>query len=612
MYDGLRAEVPLTRYSPRPGAYALHETLDLLPSDRSTCALLLLDVCPQEAVPQAERAVKLLPKPAIPTPYVPYSCVPLSTELIVIAHTSAHLLAVFATLAPSTVVSCWFLRLRSRARLSTALWLLGWAWHTAQTAHNVLAIVRTIKISDCAVIVALVTAALADAHSIRTAHWRFTFCFWPATYFGPPVLVFGIRLLILAIQHVLKRRSSWPRRDGPGGKNNPATDLPPEVQLQILHLLRTRRRFGEREWPLFPSTIYPREVEWVAGWSGGVAPACAVCRARRDAATEALYSDVVLPNSRCLLAFVAALAARSELTRFVRRVAFPTAETRYPREDRVRHRRARPRVRRLEITSGHHDESQVDSYVPHPLSVLPVIERLPRIESLTLTGGRIPVYEDIPLYDLILSTRFSHIVSLSLDACVLHVVALIELLAALPGLRTAELRNLSILGTRLPAKTAFLRQHNTLQELIVSSTHRSAATASALMLGGLDSFAALRILAVNAHELGDLRILPPALERLIVPFAPYSTYPERACRRCVLAAVGELRRLRGASPGLRAVQLWDEIFLAQIRDWKIAAFMLRAMLGIEVEVNLFLDWEDLRWCRTRLLARKAFRLLYDT
>ncbi|EJD45109.1 hypothetical protein AURDEDRAFT_124916 [Auricularia subglabra TFB-10046 SS5] len=111
----------------------------------------------------------------------------------------------------------------------------------------------------------------------------------------------------------------------------------------------------------------------------------------------------------------------------------------------------------------------------------------------------------------------------------------------------------------------------------------------------------------------DILALPQALERLIVSFAPYSTYSGRACRRRVLAAVGELRRLRGASPGLPAVQLWDEVFLAQIRDWKVAAFMLRAMLGIEVEVNLFnLEWEDLRWCLMRLLARKAIRRLYDT
>ncbi|EJD37757.1 hypothetical protein AURDEDRAFT_129245 [Auricularia subglabra TFB-10046 SS5] len=622
----------------------------------------LLDVCLHEAVPRAERAAKLLPTPAIPTPYVPYSYVPLSAELIVwlwfLRYTSFLVVTVFATLALSTVLSYWCLGLRSlRLSLSTALWLLGWAGHTAQTAHNVLAIVRTITTSDCAVIIALVTAvlmltrfglrALLGPLTWRRAPYLGNWCSQalyillsarhsPAPYFGPPVLVFGIWLLILAIHRVLKRRSSLPRRAGSSGKQNLAADLPPEVQLQIFHLLQTRRRFGEREWPLFPGTISPREIDWVAGWAGGVAPACAVCRAWRDAATEALYSDVVLPNSRCLLAFAAALAVRPELARFVRRVAFPTAETRYPREieDIVRSCNgavdfaffrtgaevldiaglglAAPRVRRLAITSGHHDESQVDSYDPHPLSVIPMIERLPRIESLALTGGRIPFYEEIPFTDLIFSTRFSHIVSLSLDACVLHVVALIELLAALPGLRTAELRNLTVLNPRVPVGNLFLRQGNTLQELIMSSTNRSAATASALMLGGLDTFALLRVLAVNAHDLCGLLALPPALERLIVSFAPYSTRPGRACRRRVLAAVGELRRLRSASPGLRAVQLWDEVFLAQIRDWEIAAFMLRAMLGVEVEVNLFLDWEDLRWCRMRLLARKAFGRLYDT
>lgn len=71
--------------------------------------------------------------------------------------------------------------------------------------------------------------------------------------------------------------------------------------------------------------------------------------------------------------------------------------------------------------------------------------------------------------------------------------------------------------------------------------------------------------------------------------------------------------LAPSAPALRSVRLSDEVRLAQLPGWKVAAFVLREMLAparVEVEVDLYLHWEDLRWARIRMHAERYLHVYF--
>ncbi|EJD44305.1 hypothetical protein AURDEDRAFT_185085 [Auricularia subglabra TFB-10046 SS5] len=421
-------------------------------------------------------------------------------------------------------------------------------------------------------------------------------------------------------------------------RSGPAAHMIPEVQLHIFTLLRTQARFGVHQRPFCVSAYFPRDPEVSCRPRRGLLALCYVCKGWRGAATEVLYHDVVLPNARSVQAFATTLSMQPALALFVRRLVMADAEAKdsITVERIVRlcsgardisFFRTEPslfavpglyasahRLRRLVIKGGHHNPSLVGPYNPPVFDVTSALPLFPNLDSLLLTRERIAFKPGAMRPPGMLVLRNIH--TLSVQCCSLEMPTLARLLASMPRLRTAELRNMiyrNAAANRTDVAALFAAQRGTLTELSLASTYRGTRSIALCALGGIARFSALRVLALNAHELPQVPDLPPALEQLVLSFSPYSAYASRGLRRRLLCSVAEIIRLAAWAPALRSIQLWDEVCLAQIPVWRLAAFMLREILGraaIEVDVNLFLEAEDLQWCQTRLFVRGVLRRIY--
>lgn len=537
---------------------------------------------------------------------------------------------------------------------------MAWAGHTAQTLTYLLATAKIINLSDCIFLVAL----LALFEAVWESNWPINrgilhelvgpLTWKQAPYltnwgsqvlwavlkarrlhilylvFLPPFLLWNFYCMVNFVRFIDivddDRRLKALGADS--NTRNPAARIPPEVQLHIFRHVMMFMRLRAEEQPCNTSNVRTRP----AALNPGLPATCSVCRAWHDAATEVLYVHVRFTNARCTQRFARTLSERPALARFVRSIVFPDAA---PQEPHVVERIVRccvsatqvsffrtetsiydvpgltfvaQQVRTLVVNAGHHGAGP---YRPPEFNMSTVPAMFPNLESLTLSRQNILfAYEDLrpETVRVLRSLRALH-----LDRCTFKFIALARLLSAMPRAQTVELRNMSPRGQLCSAESLLVAQRLSLRALLLASTVRSAQTGSLVCLCDIHALPALRTLALNARELPHLRALPPALEELVVSFSPYSAWQTRpTCRQSALSAVRVIRALAPSAPALRAVRLSDEVDLADVPDWKIAAFLLREMLrGISVEVNLHLHWEDLSWVRMRLsVERHLFAALF--
>ncbi|EJD34662.1 hypothetical protein AURDEDRAFT_176297 [Auricularia subglabra TFB-10046 SS5] len=262
-----------------------------------------------------------------------------------------------------------------------------------------------------------------------------------------------------------------------------AARLPPEIQLQVFHLLRTRARFGAME-------RLPRGQRYFRPWRAMIpfaatrdlASAARVCRAWHGAETEALYTDVSLRHEGEVISLARTLAARPELALVVRRIRLPDDAPTAPRA-----------------------------------ILLALLPHLPRLESLALNVQLIVFDGPILPAPALSALRDAH--TLRLGECTMGMISLVRLLRALPHLRVADLRRIVFAPAdpHTAVSVLFKAQLRTLTELTlritpISNQHRHAR----ILCSDLGGFAAVRVLRVDARMLRALRVAaePCASRRL--------------------------------------------------------------------------------------------------
>ncbi|EJD40253.1 hypothetical protein AURDEDRAFT_127752 [Auricularia subglabra TFB-10046 SS5] len=408
--------------------------------------------------------------------------------------------------------------------------------------------------------------------------------------------------------------------------------LPPEIQLRIFDLLRTRARFGINE-------QLPREHKFLRPWraipfSAGrdLSAAARVCTSWHGPATEALYRDVSLLSVEDVIALGRTLAARPELALHVRRIVFPEfadyspTEWNYPRTtyanfssavisilslctgvtDVLLFRDLMPladipglrearHVRQVTIHAGPHRLAPRKYLTSTPdieeLDVGALLSNLPRLESLALNCQYVAF--DTSTVNSAMVSSLARIHTLRLSACAAGSTQLIRLMRLLPRLRVADLRSLAFADSdpQTDIVHIFNAQLRTLAELTLLVPRKSR-----LLFGDFGSFTALRVLRVTADMLPAIRVVPSHLEALSVTLSPYSARMDLMIdfRTQLFFSVGAVRAFaHRAPPGMRSIALWDEVMLAHLPAWRIGAFMLYetfAPAGIDVAVNVFQPW----------------------
>ncbi|EJD34104.1 hypothetical protein AURDEDRAFT_131337 [Auricularia subglabra TFB-10046 SS5] len=469
------------------------------------------------------------------------------------------------------------------------------------------------------------TALLLNAHLILS-DLSSTPLYW-CYVLGMPILAFSAVLYwpLCALQDAFAR---WRIRRRATGA---AARLPPEIQLQIFQLLRMRSRFGATE-------CLPRGFRSFESWRAipfaaarDLASAARVCAAWHGAATEALYTDVSFRHEKDVIALTLTLAARPELAVVVRRILLPedapyspsqysTVRVKYDDFARAVDRllalctgatevllfrdsmpltdvpgfRAAGHLRTVTIyggpafASGRQDDPQNRAEV----DVLALLQHLPHLESLAL--DRQFVVFDAPIIPPPMLSALRNIHTLRLGECTVDVAALVRLLRALPRLRVADLRHVTFAPADTHTALSFLfsAQLGTLTELTLHVTrHKHLHPVPRILISDLGDFTALRVLRIDVPMLCALRIAPPRLEHLAVSMAPSSSTPyfRRVVEKSIFTAAGNVRAVARNMPGLRSVQVWDEVALALLPAWRVAAIMLRVSLapaGVDVAVNL--------------------------
>lgn len=580
------------------------------------------------------------------------------------------------------------------ARLRTVCSLLAWMSHTLETAYFLPAVVRLTHWVVWMVLLgctALYYYPFARdgilLYVLRGTTWESVLLLTNrvARGIGYPLLLWfilgvlgsmqaflclaAIMLLVIApfaLYHPLcvlqDRLSDWRvrRARGPNGNAwNPAACMPPEVQLLVFHLLRTRGRFGSRE-HLARDTDFGCDVRLVP-FSGArdLAAASRVCLAWRAAATDALYRDAVLLTAWRTCAFSKSLGARPALAHLVRRIVLPEWEVYSPEGEGRMHgatwsqfsaaiehivshcvhatdirlfrdqtplldhipglRAATGRVSHLAIQSGIPCRygGLTEAHEPEEIDLTLLLGWLPALTSLTLTGQMVTF--DVSALRHSQRRALGGISALCLGACTLEILDLVLLLRQLPRLRITELHSPEFSGSYGTIEIAelFATQRDTLVELRLLVKRNLPAEQRRIEFSALGAFSALSTLAINTYMLPALVALPPNLGELVVSFAPRSCdYRFRVTggwKKHLFDAVAVVSSLAPTVPTLRSVQLWDVVLLKQLAHWSVAAFILRGMLsraGVALDVNLFIEMFNNFRVKCDLTERKKMRRFF--
>ncbi|EJD38739.1 hypothetical protein AURDEDRAFT_172232 [Auricularia subglabra TFB-10046 SS5] len=423
-----------------------------------------------------------------------------------------------------------------------------------------------------------------------------------------------------------------------------AAQLPTEVQLQVFHFLRTRALFGANERLSDPSPYSSAIVPFSA--ARDLAAARAVCRMWHDAATEAMYYDVVLFSATACIAFANSLLTHADLAPLVKRVVLPEISYRLehvrsthwnePLQPGGRHQwqELKDAVTTISIQCSNaadwtffHFNSYINAVTGLVHQLSPGRARHLAIRSALRelkfdTSGRQDVfYLSATLHDLAHLESFAlhrsrlrvtsspvplaTLHTLRLSTCTMRLDALTTFLTCLPNLRTLDWRDSAFDDVAEVALSTMLASHlSTLVDCTVIPPEHSPAS---ILLGDLSPFVSLRSLALRADMLPQLDVTPPRLERLVVSFGPWPGYSNSRIslfrvhwRRNIFDAAHAL--MRGVprwrefhSPALREIQLWDSVLPWQMATWTIASFLLRQTLSpsaVEVAVNLFLAKDE--------------------
>ncbi|EJD40377.1 hypothetical protein AURDEDRAFT_170560 [Auricularia subglabra TFB-10046 SS5] len=421
--------------------------------------------------------------------------------------------------------------------------------------------------------------------------------------------------------------------------------LPHELQLHIFALLRTRAAFGMTE-----RLMAERELEPPGAFNGGsdLAAVRLVCRAWRDAATEALYADVTLVTARACIAFSRVLLAHPTRAQLVRRIVFPRASRNLtndnPQPSSWVARLIGIDVRRMDLKAAidhivvqctratdvtffrtartldglpglmqcaqrlthlavRHLDGENPFCAPFPLAAL---ERFPQLQSLTLQHHHLVIPPSM--------TPAPTVHTLRLGRCLLKFEALHMLLAHLPNLRVLALRDTAVLDQVPLVRLAllFAPAHTILTECALIDVQRVSVPKS------LTFFSALRRLTICAWMFAKVKTVPPLLQELIITTAPSPTAGRATATRRRKALLDIARRLvrlltrNVDAPSLRSVQLWDTVLLSQLPDCSVVAYVLREMLrpaGIDVAVNVFLVYGQEKELHARFRRERRNRRL---
>ncbi|EJD34671.1 hypothetical protein AURDEDRAFT_176306 [Auricularia subglabra TFB-10046 SS5] len=459
-------------------------------------------------------------------------------------------LRIFLGMAAAGAIAHFGRLLRRSRALSATLSSLSWTGHTLETMRNFhrfsqrLTLVSASVLCTCActmilfvsyktsfledlrenrwmnwralLIVLNFTALLLNAHLILSdlsatpLYWCYVICM--------PILAFSAVLYwpLCALQDAFAR---WRIRRRATGA---AARLPPEIQLQIFQLLRTRSRFGATE---FLSRGYVSFKSWRAipfAAARDLASAARVCTAWHCAATEALYTDVSFRHEKDVIALVRTLAARPELAVVVRRILLPEDAPYSPSQYssmRVKYDdfaravdcllalctgvtevllfrepmpltdvpgfRAAGHLRTVTIYGGPAFASrrQDDPQNRTEVDLLALLQHFPHLESLAL-DVQLVVF-DAPIIPPPMLSALRNIHTLRLGECTVGMAALVGLLRALPRLRVADLRHVafSAADAHTALSVLFAAQLGTLTELTLRHNHLHRESRIGLMWG---------------------------------------------------------------------------------------------------------------------------------